>query len=69
MSIGNSYNVLSIDFLCFYVLYANVILFYYVYCLYYAVYMCNVCFLATEKWLIGLYDFFCVNKRFELNWI
>ena len=27
MSIGNSYNVLSVDFLCFYVLYANVVLF------------------------------------------
>ena len=47
MSIGNSYNLLSADFLRFYVLYANVILFYYVYCIYYAVYMCNVCFLAT----------------------
>ena len=47
MSIGNSYNVLSVDFLCFYVLYANVILFYYVYCIYYAVYMRNVFFLAT----------------------
>ena len=47
MSEGNSHNVLSVDFLCFYVLYTNVILFYYVYCLYYAVYMCNVCFLAT----------------------
>ena len=34
MAKGNSCDLLYVDFLCFYVLYAIVILFYYVYCLF-----------------------------------